>query len=188
MPTHGRFSDAAKPLTVAMPILRPVKLPGPEAHTKRSISRSETSTSSRQPLISCNKLDDCDTCGSPLRAANCMLPRPRKTLPPSVAVSRLKIRGVAATLPKFRISFPAVRHLVGQSRQIVKFSIDANGRNYRIGPSPPNTDQEFRRMAQKVSHGDRMTHRRLIDRKGICPLLEYISYRPCREAARYFRR
>jgi len=47
----------------------------------------------KMSLMSCNKLADCETFGSPERAASSLVPRPSQTLPPSVAVSRLKIIG-----------------------------------------------------------------------------------------------
>src|SRR6185436_20399684 len=87
-------NDAANPFKVAMPIRSPVKLPGPEAQAKSSTSANVSFASAKISLMSFNKLAHCETFGSPERAANSVVPRPSQTLPPSVAVSRLKIIGV----------------------------------------------------------------------------------------------
>ena len=72
---------------------RPVKLPGPAAHANSSTSSSDRPASSRLSLISLKRLFEWETWGSPFRAASSSLPRPKKTLPPSVAVSKLRIIG-----------------------------------------------------------------------------------------------
>jgi hypothetical protein len=90
---QGRLSDAAKAFKVAMPILKPVKLPGPEAQAKRSTSASFTPASARLSLMSFNKVADWETFGSPIRVASSTVPNPSQTLPAIVAVSKLNMTG-----------------------------------------------------------------------------------------------
>src|SRR6185437_16125232 len=76
-----------------MPILKPVKLPGPEAQANRSTSASLAPASSRQSFMSFNRVADCETFGSPIRVASSTVPYPSQTLPPMVAVSKLNTSG-----------------------------------------------------------------------------------------------
>src|SRR6266403_2884008 len=95
MPAQGFSIVAASPLTVAIPILRPVKLPGPLATANKLISLSFVLLSSRALLMSVSKVLECETRGSPVLQASTVAPRLMQTLPPRVAVSTLRIKGLA---------------------------------------------------------------------------------------------
>src|SRR6266403_2444101 len=95
MPAQGFSIVAASPLTVAIPILRPVKLPGPLATANKLISLSVVLLSSRALLMSLSKVLECETRGSPVLQASTVAPRLMQTLPPRVAVSTLRIKGLA---------------------------------------------------------------------------------------------
>src|SRR6185503_18930471 len=101
--------------------------------------------------MSFNKLADCETFGSPERAANSDVPRPSQTLPPSVAVSRLKIiEAFKSVLCRRRQveQQPAgarnqVCQLIRQARQVIELTIHADRCEDRVGPTLP---QAFRQL------------------------------------------
>src|SRR6266851_2601335 len=101
MPAQGFSIVAAKPLTVAIPILRPVKLPGPQATANKLISPSAVSLSIRALLMSLSKVMECETRGSPVLQASTVAPRVMQTLPPRVAVSTLRIKDLASKVGPF---------------------------------------------------------------------------------------
>src|SRR6266446_2038921 len=95
MPAQAFSNVVASPFTVAIPILRPVKLPGPHTTANKLISSSGVLLSSRALLMSLSKVLECETRGSPVLQASTVAPREMQTLPPRVAVSTLRIKGLA---------------------------------------------------------------------------------------------
>src|SRR5882724_4871712 len=91
MPAQGRSSVAARPFTVASPILRPVKLPGPLAAAKRLTSSNENRLLTNTWSICFRRVLEWEVRSSPTAEANSSFARVRQTLPRRVAVSRLRI-------------------------------------------------------------------------------------------------
>ncbi len=75
----------------------------------------------------------------------------------------------------------AVCHLVRQARQVIELAVDTDGGDDRIRPTLAQTLRQARRMAQQVRHRNRMTHRRLINRKRAGPLLDHVFNQPRRQ-------
>ena len=83
----------ANPFIVAIPILNPVKLPGPVATAKKSISVNVRFARRRTVSISPSNVFECDELLSPSKEPMISAPFDNATAPASVAVSILRING-----------------------------------------------------------------------------------------------
>ena len=69
----------------------------------------------------------------------------------------------------------AISHLIWQSWQVVKFAVDADRREDWIWPTLAQAFQQAGRVAEKIGHGNWVTHRWLVDREWLRPLLEHVG-------------
>src|SRR6185295_20268446 len=60
--------------------------------------------------------------------------------------------------------------LIWQARQVVEFAVDADGRDDWVWPALAQAFKQARGMAQQIGHRNGVTHRRLMNRKGLVPL------------------
>ena len=92
-PTTGRESVEENDLTVASPMRKPVKLPGPVATAKRSTSCKVRPASSSAPAMCSRRSLECERVASPVRDERSVAPLETATLPARVAVSMQRMSG-----------------------------------------------------------------------------------------------
>ena len=100
-PMAGLPKVAAKDFTVASPMRKPVKLPGPFVTAKRSISSITWPASFKTTLTLVSKSEEWLDCASPLRVERTCAPRVKAILPARVVVSRLKVSSSSFVCTKF---------------------------------------------------------------------------------------
>src|SRR5688572_21650215 len=125
------------------------------------MSASDTPAWFKQSLMSLSRLFECETSDRPIFAASSTSPRPRKTPPPKVAVSKLKINGrviwsgyitfrlIIARWSKDKTNSNAqkISKLIREPRKVVDAGLEVKRRGDGVQPVFPNALQNFPAVA-----------------------------------------